>query len=542
VIELASTGRAAKNDPSGTLRCPGKVVHDSGGLNREGGRVTQVDEGPESPGTPGVLTFGTPTVGEVLAERYELQEHINDDAFGRQVWRGVDVILRRPVAVVMRYPGGEAAVEMLDAAVAASRVVHPHLVDVYDAIDETTRAYVVREWVDGGSLREYVAEAPLDPDRATTVASAIASAVAAIHATGMAHGNIHAGTVLIGSDGRVVLSDARADESATPDADVRAVGAVLYCSLTGHWPHAEAGASSLPDAVRDDAGTLAPLRQVRGGIPGHLSDLATDLLDPTVAPPSADVLAADLSRLEGEQEEAFFSVGSPLDFDQPNYPATAIAEPRRSVRKLIVGVAVLLVLSLAGLLLTVKALSGPRAGATSTTPSAGGVSTTGAVPNLKPIPIAANQVRVVDPPNGDRRELAGAAKTVDNDPSTAWASNHYKGRPDFGGIKPGMGILINLGSPKQIASVQVIASQGATIELRTGTSDPGADSGAAGDKQIYESFTLVGQPKEAGATRTVFNGPQEPVQYLLVWISKLPPQPDSGGYQVQIQDIQIVAS
>jgi len=32
--------------------------------------------------------------------------------------------------------------------------------------------------------------------------------------------------VLIGSDGRVVLADARADEATTPDADVRAIGAI----------------------------------------------------------------------------------------------------------------------------------------------------------------------------------------------------------------------------------------------------------------------------------------------------------------------------
>src|SRR5215468_8695953 len=154
----------------------------------EGGRVTQVDEGPESSGVPGLLIVGTPAIGEVLADRYELQEHINNDAVGRQVWRGIDIILRRPVAVVMRYPGGSAAIEMLDAAVAASRVVHPHLVDVYDAIDEGARAYVVREWVHGSSLRELVAEAPLEADRATNVASAVGSAVAAVHATGMIHG------------------------------------------------------------------------------------------------------------------------------------------------------------------------------------------------------------------------------------------------------------------------------------------------------------------------------------------------------------------
>ena len=504
--------------------------------------MTQVDEGPESPGTPGVLTFGTPTVGEVLAERYELQEHINNDAFGRQVWRGVDVVLRRPVAVVMRYPGGEAAVEMLDAAVAASRVVHPHLVDVYDAIDEGTRAYVVREWVDGGSLREYVAEAPLDADRATAVTSSIASAIAAIHATGMVHGNIHPGTVLIGSDGRVVLSDPRADESVTPDADVCAVGAVLYCALTGHWPHAEAGVSAVPDAVRDESGALTPPRQVRGGVPGHLSDLATDLLDQSVAPPSADVLAADLGRLEADREEPYFSVGSPLDFDHHNYPTTPVTEPPRSVRKLVIGVVVLLVLALAGMWLTVNALSGHRAGSAAVAPSAGGgPATTGVQANPSPVPIAGDHVRVVDP-DGNRQELSGASKAVDNDPDTAWTSNHYfASGPNFGGIKRGMGLLIDLGSPKQIAAVRVSVSPGAQIELRTGTSDPGATK--AGDNKILDSFTAVGQPKTAGSGTTVIPGPADPVQYLLVWISRLPTTADSSGqYVVQVQDIQVLVS
>ena len=98
------------------------------------------------------------------------------------------------------------------AAVTASRVVHPNLVGVYDAIDEGERAYVVREWVDGTALRELVAEeGPLDAERATSVAHAVADAVAAVHATGMVHGNVHPGTVLVADDGRVVLADARVD-------------------------------------------------------------------------------------------------------------------------------------------------------------------------------------------------------------------------------------------------------------------------------------------------------------------------------------------
>jgi eukaryotic-like serine/threonine-protein kinase len=501
--------------------------------------VTQVDEGPESPEAPGVLTVGTPTAGEVLAERYELQEHINDDAFGRQVWRGVDVVLRRPVAVVMRYPGGSAAVEMLDAAVAASRVVHPHLVDVYDAIDEGTRAYVVREWVDGGSLREYVAEGPLDAERATTVTSAIAGAVAAVHATGMAHGNIHPGTVLIGSDGRVVLADARADESATPDTDVRAIGGVLYCALTGYWPHAEAGASQVPDAVRDDDGRLTPPRQVRGGVPGHLSDLATDLLDPEVAPPSADVLAADLSRLEGDREDDLFSVSSPLlGLDQPGYGGM-VGERPRSLRKLVVGVAVLLVLAVVGLMAAVDALTSSHPNTPAAAQTGGGSSPSGSStqPNGKPtqLPLTAEQVRVIDPDahvSSDKK--TGLGPLVDGSPGTAWKSEHYFNQFSDSYMR-GLGFLIDLKSEKQVATVSVQMSPGAMVDLRYGTVNPNDD-----DKTIFGELQAVSQPKSAGAGVTVLNGPQQPVRYLMVWISKL--VPDAGQYFVSVSDIQVQVS
>ncbi|HET9516667.1 MAG TPA: protein kinase family protein, partial [Actinoplanes sp.] len=250
------------------------------------------------------MTFGAPTVGEILAERYRLEEHINNDRAGRQVWRGMDVILRRPVAVVLRHPGGESATEMLQAAVDASRVIHPNLVGVYDAIDEGERAYVVREWVDGEALREVVtASGPTDPQRATTIVRSITDALAAVHATGMVHGNLHPGTVLIGDDGRIVLADARADASDTHESDVRSIGGILYYALTGHWPHAEAGPSALPDAVRDGGGGIAAPRQVRAGIPAYLDDLTMDLLDSRIAAPDAEVLAAELGRLDSAEEE-----------------------------------------------------------------------------------------------------------------------------------------------------------------------------------------------------------------------------------------------
>jgi serine/threonine protein kinase len=519
-------------------------------FNRGGGLVTQVDEGPDSPGVPGMLTYGAPRTGEVLAERYELQEHINDDAFGRQVWRGIDVILRRPVAVVLRYPGGEAAVEMLDAAVAASRVVHPHLVDVYDAIDEGSRAYVVREWVDGSSLREMVAEAPLEPERATSVASAVASAVAAVHATGMAHGNVHPGTVLVGSDGRVVLADARADEAASPNADVRAIGGVLYCALTGLWPQAEAGTTALPDAIRDPSGALASPRQVRGGVPGHLSDLATDVLDPSLAPPSADVLSAELNRLDSEQRDSeFFTDGGPLDFNQTRYADPATPEVHRPIgRKLAVGIAALVVLALVGLLVGTRLFSNSNDGDTPLQPSGGGgtsassgPATPAAAGHPTDVPIAANHIRIVEN-KGDRdSELDHPEAMVDSDPQSAWQTEHYDGDPKFGRLKDGIGIWLDLGSPKKVSTVQISFTQpGATVELRTGTTN--YPSSKSGDAQTVSNYKIVGSPTTPNGSTVVLNGDGSSVQYLMVWISKLPvSEDDPNRYQVGIQDIKVEA-
>ncbi len=502
--------------------------------------MTQVDKGPESLGVPDVLTVGGPSVGEVLADRYQLEVHVNNDNFDRQVWRGVDVVLRRPVAVVLRYPGGAAAVEMLDAAVAASRVEHPNLVDIYDAIDEGQRAYVVREWVDGSSLRDLVLPAPLEPEQATTIACGIARAVAAFHATGMVHGNIHPGTVLVGADGRVLLADARSDEAATPDTDVRAVGAVLYAALTGHWPIAEAGAARMPDAMRDQSGAIIEPRQIRGGVPGHLSDLATDLLDPKAAPPSADVLAADLGRLDAEREDEYLIEDQAMDFDGGLLAVPHRPEQHRPIgRKLAVGIVGLLVLAAAGLILATRVLpsAGQSAAPAPTTTSPTGVPTpTG---KTRALAIPASQVRIVDP-NGDRSELKNAALAVDGKPGTFWKTDHYQSSPLFGGRKAGMGILLDLGSPQQVSDVEVdFTNIGATVELRAGNTDSPAT--AAGDQQVIQTFTVVQQPVVVQSTHDfLVSGDDPPVRFLLVWISSLPTSADDPNrYQVGISEIKV---
>lgn len=516
--------------------------------------MTQVGEGQDADeSAPPVMTFGAPTAGEILAERYELVEHINNDSAGRLVWRGVDVVLRRPVAVVLRYPGGDSATEMLQAAVAASRVIHPNLVGVYDAIDEGERAYVVREWVDGRSLRELVTDGPLDAARATTIGSAVASALAAVHATDMVHGNVHPGTVMISDDGRVVLADARTDGDDSQQNDIRAVGGILYFALTGHWPHTEAplrgataghGRAAIPDAVRDATGALAAPRQVRAGVPAYLDDLTMDLLDAEVAPPSSDVLAAELARLDVPADEQYLDNTGPLRFaaeteEEPSPLAAA------GGRKVAIGIAGLLAVALVGLLIGISALGGddkdpqtnPVAAPTSSAPS-------DANPPAAPVrSLKIADARIIDPDSKLRDELEGAGKVADNDEDEGWGTDTYT-TAQFGNRKSGMGIWIDLGAEHNVKSVQAILSaSGASAELYYGTINP--PSSSTGDKDLVASYkkTPVGRAfEEHDGTTMTFNGfnADQKYRYLLLWITKLPP--NDRGFQIDVQEIKVQGS
>jgi hypothetical protein len=482
------------------------------------------------------MTYGAPAAGELLVNRYRLEEHIGTDAAGRLIWRGVDTVLGRPVALVIRQPGGEAAAGMLTAAVTASRLVHPHLVSVYDAIDERHRAYVIREWIPGIALRDVLLHAPLDAERSVLVTHAVAEAVAALHAAGIAHGNVQPATVLIADDGRVVLTDPHGEVGGDAERDVRAIGAVLYASLTGHWP-SDLSPSTLPDAVRDGAGRLVTPRQVRAGIPPHLDEMAADLLSPQLAPPPAAAVAAELARLATQGSSELDYDDGPIGFGHHEGGGGR----RRATGKLALGVAALAVIALTGAFIGARVLGDTPQTGPSGTAGPPTVTTTAPVAGGTPITVRPDQVRIVDPPKGDRTEFAGFETVVDGNDNTGWSTDEYN-RANFGGLKPGMGVLINLGTPTKVSAVKVLVShRGATMELRTGTTDPGDTSN--GDKTIASSYTAVGTPLEDyPGTVMVFpvGQEQQEVQYLLVWITKLPPD-DKGKFTIAVNEIRLYA-
>lgn len=519
---------------------------------------------------------GAPAIGEILADRYRIEEHVNDDSTGRQVWRGVDVLLQRAVTIVLRIPGGAEADEMLGAAVAASRVIHPNIVGVYDAIDEGTRAYVIREWVEGQALRDLVRDAPLDSSQAIAVARAVADALSAVHATGVSHGNVHPGTVLMSVDGRVVLGDARANEQATVEADVRAVGAILYCALTGHWPRkfgpngnrlVEAGPvtdrpprpAPLPDApmVSNGKQRLASPRQVRSGVPTALDELTMDLLDPDIPAPGAAELAVELSRMSYHDRPVDFpgqgyagqgyaaapayaendyrpADSGPLGFHHA--PAREGGELRPVWKKLGVGIAGLLVIALAGLLVGTGlfvANGGARPDASATTgagnsePGTGGDGDEPTAIKLRP-----EMLRLVDSKGGDRTEGDGIERAVDGDPATGWATDEYETK--LATVKPGMGLLINLGKPQRLTSVHLaLSAPDAKVSILAGDQDFGDT--LQGDEQAVAEYETVAGPKLVETTAQLAVDVE--AQYVLIWITELPTY--EGKFQIEVKEIQV---
>ncbi|WP_240980830.1 serine/threonine protein kinase [Streptomyces sp. Z423-1] len=133
-----------------------------------------------------------------------------------RVWRAADEMLDRPVAVKeMRIDGLDAEdartrrERTLREARATARIDHPHVVRVYDVVDEGERLWIVMELVAGRSLERIMAEdGPLGPGEAARIGLGLVEALREVHARGVLHRDIKPGNVLVeGAGRRVVLTD-----------------------------------------------------------------------------------------------------------------------------------------------------------------------------------------------------------------------------------------------------------------------------------------------------------------------------------------------
>lgn len=496
------------------------------------------------------MAGGEPQVGDLLAGRYLLLEVVADDG-PAVLWRATDEVLARTVAVkVVATPtraARDAAQPFLDAAVRTCAVNHSGLARVYDASLETGRgrgkdlAYVIREWVDGEPLDQHLAQvgALSGPDAADVLRQA-ADAVAASHEAGLLHGRLHPRNLLVTPAGRVRVTDAALASALHGDPlplvasalgverDTQDLAAVLYALVTGRWPvTSDLPAGSLPLSPGSEA-QLMSARQVRAGVPRALDLVLVRALDPgrattpgtalrPLTTPAALADAAEAAVAEARQAARAVPAG-------PRPPSRL----RRWLPWLVVGG--LVVTSAIGGWLLGLAVGDLRRPANAVDAI---VSTAAPEPGKRgAIDLTRTPIRDFDPA-GDRQESSEQVRNaVDGFPNTAWSTARYRSAT-FGGLKDGVGLLLDLGRVRPVNEVQVgFSAAGAQVELRVSDTAPQLDNPFAA-----KGMRTVASAKGGSQLATLRPERGTVARYLLVWITALPE--DGDGYRVGISELKV---
>jgi serine/threonine protein kinase len=126
------------------------------------------------------------------------------------VYRALDTRLNRPVAVkFLSQALADAAARhrFQREAQMASALNHPHILTVYDAGDFEGRQYLVTEFVDGGTLKDWARKEVRTWREVVGLLTGVADGLAAAHAAGILHRDIKPDNILVGRNGYAKLSD-----------------------------------------------------------------------------------------------------------------------------------------------------------------------------------------------------------------------------------------------------------------------------------------------------------------------------------------------
>jgi hypothetical protein len=507
--------------------------------------------------------------GTVIAERYRLLSQAGADmSVHAEFWRARDTVLERDVALTLLQETGEAgqsarAADMISKALRWGRFEHvgcARLLDVmrndHGGLPDDVLGLAVTEWVPGRSLAEAVAAGPLRTAVVLGILAPLAQAAEVAHRQGLVLGCAHPQRVRIIPEGKARLAFALPHPDVTPADDVRGLGALLYALLTARWPLSgtDAELAGLAAAPRDLQNMVVPPGILRPGVSVEVSALALGALG-AGAPHGRVHTAAGVHKvltelLEAEQEAALLPPpddGAPVDPDEVwRVDSPPAPEPDRK-RKLSIGmsglalgmVAVLTYVAIqVGSMLGITPTSGPRitvtgptgTGTAAAAPAAPGTDAGQDAPpdglpdSNREAVVHPASVRVFDP-TGDPDNPGRVGKLVDDDPTSSWGTYIY--HQPFPALKPGVGIMVSFASPVQLSTLTITSpSVGSQLEIR---SAPTPDA-------TFAQTIPVGNATVAGNSTVVSLTGSQPVQNVLVWITKL----GGGGDQnvTEISDLR----
>jgi putative peptidoglycan lipid II flippase len=447
-----------------------------------------------------------------------------------QFWQALDTALDRQVALTFVDPEGMLADdqvrEILSRTMRLSRIDKLGVARILDVVHTGTGGLVVTDWIRGGSLQEVADTSPSAVGAARAMQTLAAAAETAHHA-GVALSIDHPSRVRVSIEGDVVLAFPATMPKATPEDDIRGIGAALYALLINRWPLPESGVhSGMAPAPRDPTGQPVEPSAIDRDVPFQISAAAAHSIQGDGGIRSAATLLNLLQQATAVADRT--ELLSPLPADPLPEPAPpnrfrspALEEAQARVRRrravtigvgaggAVIVVALLVLASvLSRMFGDVGGLDKDRLGLNA--PSASSSSSESAAAGSMVKPVGAT----VFSPGQEADNPTKAGLAIDGNPASMWDTDTYHDAVPFPSFKSGVGLLLQLPKPTVVGAVNVdLASTGTKIQIRS--------SATATPAKLNDTTALTQPVSMHPGHNSIPVKASSPTSYLLVWISTL---------------------